>query len=321
MTELRAGHGTAVAAAVVADRLLADPPDNLHPVAWFGSTMAWVEERTWRDARAAGAGHAALGVGVAAMAAAGLDRLSSRVLGRRGAATFAAATVALGGGGLDRAAARIGVALEDGDLDEARRLLPWLVGRDPHELDEGEIARAVVESVAENTIDAVVAPVVWGALFGAPGVAVHRAANTLDAMVGHRSPRYERFGWASARFDDAANYLPARVGAALVAAVRPARAAAVWEAVRRDAPAHPSPNGGVIEAAFAAALGVQLGGTNRYGDRVEARGTLGTGRPAGAEDIGGARVLARDVGLAAAGLLVLPSALARMRRRRSGPSS
>jgi adenosylcobinamide-phosphate synthase len=308
-----ASRGTAVAAAVVADRLLADPPDRLHPVAWFGSTMAWVERRTWRDDRLAGAAHAVLGVGMAAALGRLLDEVAERLLGRRAGATFAVAVVALGGGGLDRAASRIGSALDVGDLPEARRLLPWLVGRDPDGLDEAEIARAVVESVAENTVDAVVAPVVWGLALGAPGVAVHRAANTLDAMVGHRSPRYERFGWASARVDDLANYVPARVGAALVAVARPRRAVAVWRAVRRDAAAHPSPNAGVIEAAFAAALDLRLGGMNRYGDRMETRVTLGSGRPPSGADIARARRLARDVGLAAVGLLVLPAVVARGR--------
>ena len=113
------------------------------------------------------------------------------------------------------------------------------------------VARAVVESVAENTVDAVVAPALWAAAAGAPGVLAHRAINTMDAMVGHHDDRYERFGWAAARLDDAAAWVPARVTAALVATCRPRAAGAVWRAVRRDAPAHPSPNSGVAEAAFA----------------------------------------------------------------------
>src|SRR5204863_6463621 len=124
------------------------------------------------------------------------------------------------------------------------------VGRDPSELDESGVARAVVESVAENTVDAVVAPACWAAVFGAPGVLAHRAVNTLDAMVGHRSARYARFGWAAARLDDGAAWVPARLTAVLVALVRPRAARLVWQAVRRDAPAHPSPNAGVAEAAF-----------------------------------------------------------------------
>src|SRR5918994_1614068 len=122
--------------------------------------------------------------------------------------------------------------------------------------------------VAANTVDAVVAPALWTAVVGAPGAFAYRAVNTLDAMVGHRSLRYEHFGWASARLDDLAGLIPARVTAGLVAAVRPRSAARVARAVRDDAPAHPSPNAGIAEAAFPAPLGLRLGGTNRYGDRA-----------------------------------------------------
>jgi len=190
-----------------------------------------------------------------------------------------------------------------GQIEAARAALPGLVGRDPTGLDAGEIARAVVESVAENTVDAIVAPALWAALAGAPGALGYRAVNTLDAMVGHRSARYLRYGWASARLDDAANYLPARVTAALVVAVRPGAAAAVWRAVRIQAPAHPSPNSGVAEAAFAAALGLRLGGSNRYSDRTEVRAALGSGRAPTAADIPAAVRLSRDVSLALVGLL------------------
>jgi adenosylcobinamide-phosphate synthase len=160
--------------------------------------------------------------------------------------------------------------------------------------------------VAENTVDAVVAPAFWGAVGGAPGALGYRAANTLDSMVGHRSHRYANFGWASARLDDVLAWLPARLTAALVVLVRPRSARAVWVAVRDQAPAHPSPNGGVAEAAFAAALGVRLGGTNRYGDRLEERAALGTGRLPAVDDIGAAVRLSRDVSAAlAAGLALM----------------
>jgi adenosylcobinamide-phosphate synthase len=162
-------------------------------------------------------------------------------------------------------------------------------------MDEAEMARAVVESVAENTVDAVVAPAFWAAVGGAPGALGYRAVNTMDAMVGHRSPRYQAYGWASARLDDAAGYVPARLTAALVAGVRPGRAADIWRAVRSQAPAHPSPNAGVAEAAFAAALGLRLGGCNRYGERVEHRPWLGQGRPAARSDIQPAVRLSDDV--------------------------
>jgi adenosylcobinamide-phosphate synthase len=148
---------------------------------------------------------------------------------------------------------------------------------------------------------------------GAPGVLAYRAVNTLDAMVGHRSSRYARFGWASARADDVAAWLPARLTAALVAAVRPRAAADVWRAVRHQAPAHPSPNAGVAEAAFAAALGCCLGGTNNYAGRIERRPPLGFGLPAHPDDIERAVRLSRDVSVA---LAVLAGGLALATRRR-----
>jgi adenosylcobinamide-phosphate synthase len=139
-------------------------------------------------------------------------------------------------------------------------------------------------------------------------------------MVGHRSPRYQAYGWASARLDDAAGYLPARLTAALVAGVRPGRAANIWRAVHSQAPAHPSPNAGVAEAAFAAALGLRLGGRNRYGERVEHRPWLGQGRPAARSDIQPAVRLSDDVNwlltavLAAAGLAAYRAHTARANR-------
>jgi adenosylcobinamide-phosphate synthase len=129
----------------------------------------------------------------------------------------------------------------------------------------------------------------------------------MDAMVGHRTARHERFGWASARLDDVANWVPARLTALLVMMARPASAAAVWRAVRRDARAHPSPNSGVAEAAFAAALGIRLGGVNRYGDRVERRPPLGVGRPPEPGDIAAAVHLADEVQRQLAAVLLATS--------------
>jgi adenosylcobinamide-phosphate synthase len=180
-----------------------------------------------------------------------------------------------------------------------------LVGRDPSDLDEGEISRAVVESVAENTVDAIIAPAFWAAVAGARGALGYRAINTMDAMVGHHSTRYEHYGWASARLDDVANWIPARLTAALVILVRPRTAKEILHAVSTQAKEHPSPNAGVSEAAFAAALGLTLGGRNVYGDRVEDRTLLGRGRRPDAVDIGAAVKLSRDVTSAFVALLFL----------------
>jgi len=293
------------AAGVMADRLLGEPPVAAHPVAGFGAVMREVETHLYRDARQAGAAHAAVGVGLAAAAGAALR------------SPAAAAYVAVAGRSLAQTALDIEATLERHDLAAARAQLPALVGREPSQLEEPEIARAVVESVAENTVDAVVAPALWAAAAGAPGVFAYRAVNTLDAMVGHRSARYEQFGWASARLDDLAGLIPARVTAGLVAAVRPGAASRVARAVLEDAPAHPSPNAGIAEAAFAAALGLRLGGANRYGDRIEHRPALGDGRTPRPGDIRAAVRLSRDVTGALVALLVVPSVLRWLRRRRN----
>jgi adenosylcobinamide-phosphate synthase len=234
--------------------------------------------------------------------------------GRAVRSTVVASYVAVAGRSLADAAAGVRDPLGAGDLDEARRRLPALVGRDPSSLDEPDLCRAVVESVAENTVDAIVAPALWAVALGASGALGYRAVNTMDAMVGYRSDRYERFGTAAARLDDIANWVPARVTAALVAAARPTRARDVWRTVRRDAGAHPSPNAGVAEAAFAAALGVRLGGVSTYGDRIEERPTLGDGRPATVADIDAAVTLSRDCTAVLVGTLAV-GALVRRRRR------
>ena len=273
-----AGRAAAVSLALAADRALGEPPEVVHPVALFGRTMEALEPRVWADHRTAGAGYAAAGIGAATAAGMLLSRGGPA---RRVAALAATTYVAVAGRALCDAARGVQAALDLGDLEESRTLLRSLVGRETAGLDEAEVVRATVESLAENTVDAVTAPLLWALAGGPPGVLGYRAVNTLDAMVGHRNPRYERFGWAAARADDAANWLPARLTAAAVAAVRPGRAGAVLRAVREQAPAHPSPNAGVVEAAFAAALDISLGGANDYGGRVEVRPLLGSGpRPA-----------------------------------------
>jgi adenosylcobinamide-phosphate synthase len=139
-----------------------------------------------------------------------------------------------------------------------------------------------------------VAPLLWGFVAGVPGLLAYRMINTLDAMVGYRNERYENFGWASARLDDVANYLPARLTGALVIALGPNRRCAV-AAVRRDARAHPSPNAGVVEAAFAGALGVSVGGRTVYRHRIEDRPVLGRGPAPAAVDVRRTARLSRRV--------------------------
>ena len=208
-------------------------------------------------------------------------------------------------------------ALGGGDLAAARVRLPNLCGRQPTALDEKELTRATVESVAENTSDAVVAPLFWGAVCGVPGLVGYRAINTLDAMVGHRSARYARFGTAAARLDDAANLLPARLTAGLTVLAAPViggsprRTSKIWW---RDRANHPSPNSGQCEAAAAGALDVRLGGTNVYAGRVERRPALGDGPPPAVGDIDRVARLSAVVGVGAA---VVAGAIAIARTRRT----
>jgi adenosylcobinamide-phosphate synthase len=173
-----------------------------------------------------------------------------------------------------------------------------------------------VESIAENTADAVVAPLLWGAALGPPGIAAYRAANTLDAMVGHRSERHEHFGWGAARLDDVLTWPAARLGALFAVALAPAVGGSrvrSWRTLRRDGASHPSPNAGRLEAAFAGALGVRLGGENAYDGRVERRPALGGGPAPGPADVERAATLSRAVGAASALLLALVAALGRTR--------
>jgi adenosylcobinamide-phosphate synthase len=301
-----ASTAAGLALGAAADLLVADPRRG-HPVAGFGSVAAALERLTWRDSRGRGVAYA-LGLVSGAAVLGGLaDRATRRWPVVRTLVTGAATWTVLGGTSLGRAADQMHAALAAGDLVGGRAALPALAGRDPRTLDEPELVRATVESVAENTADAAVAPLFWGAVAGLPGLLGYRAVNTLDAMVGHRSPRYERFGWAAARLDDVANWLPARLTAALTIAGAPivgGSGADAWRAWRRDGAAHPSPNAGRCEASAAGALGVRLGGRNVYGGRVENRPRLGWGRPPVAADIPRAVHLSRAVWLAAAALAV-----------------
>jgi len=284
-------------AATAADALLGDP-SRLHPVAGLGRTAGWLERRLWRDRRGAGICHTALIVAAATAAV----EVGERRLRRHPAALLALRVLVLwstlGARSLERAARQLAAAVERGELAEARRLAPTLVGRDPSQLDAHELCRAAVESLAENTSDALVAPLVYAALFGPAGAAAYRAANTLDAMVGHRSERYRRFGWAAARLDDVLNWLPARLTALLAIACAPlvgGSCAEAWRAAFHDGRRHPSPNAGRVEGAFAGALRLRVGGLNHYPHGLERRPRLGSGRAPEVEDVERAVQLARLV--------------------------
>ena len=288
----------------LADLALRDPQRG-HPVALFGRAAAALERVTYRDGRVAGALHVGLMVGAVTLlgtAATRRGRLWSV------ASTATATWMCLGGTSLARTGLQMSRLLERGDVDGARRLLPSLCGRDPERLDGAGLVRAALESVAENTSDAQVASLLWATAGGVPAVLAYRGINTLDSMIGHRSARYIRFGWAAARLDDLANFFPARATAALVVMCAPLVGGSPSGAVRawrRDAARHPSPNAGVVEAAFAGALGVRLGGPTQYHHELQIRPTLGDGEQPTVTDLRRAVALSRAVQAAAAGAIAL----------------
>jgi len=319
------GQGLALACGlaggIALDAVFGDPR-RLHPVAGFGRFASVVESRLYADSHGAGARFAAVAVGAPVAMAIVAERVVRRRPGLRALLVAATTWAVVGGTGLRREAAALAEALGGGDLAAARVRLPHLCGRDPSALGEKDIARATVESVAENTSDAVVAPLIWGAVCGIPGLVGYRAVNTLDAMVGHRSARYARFGTASARLDDVANLLPARLTAVLtvlaapIVGGSPRRTLRVWW---RDRANHPSPNSGQCEAAAAGALDVRLGGRSVYAGRAEDRPLLGDGPPPTVADIGRAARLSAVVAVGAAGVAGGTAILgARLRARGRG---
>jgi adenosylcobinamide-phosphate synthase len=278
------------------DLVFADPR-RLHPVAGFGATAGALERGTYRDTRWAGVVHVGVLLGTISLLGVAIERLAGRV------GVAGATWTVLGGTSLIRTVSSIAERLSADDLAAARLLLPSLCGRDPDSLDAGGLTRAALESLAENTSDAHVAPLLWTAVSGVPGALVYRAINTLDAMIGYRSTRYVRFGWAAARLDDLVNLVPARLTAALVVVCAPVVRGSPRGAVqawRRDAARHPSPNAGVVEAAFAGALGVRLGGPTRYPHGLEIRATLGDGPAPRVHDLRRAVRLSRVVQTVAA---------------------
>jgi adenosylcobinamide-phosphate synthase len=299
------------------DAVLGDPR-RLHPVAGFGTAAGALERRLYAPHRRAGAAFTAVAVGVPVAAGIAGAALTRRHPIARAVLVAAATWTVLGGRTLRREAATMAGHLDRDDLAAARGRLGHLCGRDPSTLDKPELARATVESVAENTSDAVVAPLLWGAVAGLPGLLGYRAANTLDAMVGHRSARYARFGTPSARLDDLLNLVPSRFTGLLTIAVAPLASgsrAEAWRVWRRDRDDHPSPNAGQCEAAMAGALGVRLGGRNVYFGRSETRPFLGDGPKPTAGHLRRAARISCAVGAAAvtvaASLAVARSALTR----------
>jgi adenosylcobinamide-phosphate synthase len=269
-----------VVAALAFDALIGDP-DWLwrrlpHPVALIGSFIGFLDRTLnhgkWSPAQRKLAGVSVVILLLAISALSGfLIEVALRQFAFGNVLIGLIASTLIAQRSLYQHVARVRSAFADGGLAEARRAVSMIVGRDPDDLDEAGVCRAAIESCAENFSDGVVAPVFWLALFGLPGLIAYKAINTADSMIGHRSPRYESFGWAAARLDDLVNLIPARLSGLLVAMVAPiagGTTAAARKVMWRDAAKHRSPNAGWPESAAAGALGLALAGPRRYGERI-----------------------------------------------------
>jgi adenosylcobinamide-phosphate synthase len=266
-----------ILAAVILDLLIGDPRWFPHPVVYIGRLIEALEKalrRLVRNERLGGVLLLIMTVGITCLLTVALLAIAYAVSPYMG---FAVAVIlswsCIAARSLHRESRLVADALGRGDLVAARRYLSNIVGRDTAELDEPEIWRATVETVAENTSDGVIAPLFYLFIGGPPLALAYKAVNTLDSIVGYKSERYKSFGWASARFDDLANFIPARLTGLLMVAAAPLFGfppGDAWRIMRRDGRNHSSPNSGIPEAAVAGALGVRLGGASAYsGTRVE----------------------------------------------------
>jgi adenosylcobinamide-phosphate synthase len=256
-----------------------------HPVTWIGRLIAELDRLLNRDTADAywrrSAGVIAVLLLLAIVGA--IAFIVERELLRLPFGLFAVAVIAstlIAQRSLHQHVADVATALEQGGVIAGRTAVAKIVGRDTDTLDAAGVARAAIESLAENFSDGIVAPVFWMAIAGLPGAALYKAINTADSMIGHRTPRHEAFGWAAAKLDDLVNLPASRLSALLLvaAAALNKNAAAAWRAVVRDAPRHRSPNAGYPEAAMAGALGLSLAGPRVYGGVTIDDATMGDGR-------------------------------------------
>ncbi|MDQ0273240.1 adenosylcobinamide-phosphate synthase CbiB [Cytobacillus purgationiresistens] len=274
-------HLLAITLAFFIDLIIGDPPKWPHPVKWMGTLIARLEKGLNHGKNKKGKG--LLMLITVLLAAGGLTYLFigffyflHPVAGVLIEAIVISTAIAQKS--LKEAALDVYVPLKSGDINEARRRLSYIVGRDTDKLAEPEIVRGTVETVAENTSDGITAPLFWALIGGAPLAIMYRAINTCDSMVGYRNAKYEEFGSASARLDDVVNWIPSRLTSACMMAVNKPlfyKKREAWKIVMRDAKKHPSPNSGWGEAAIASLLGIQLGGINTYQGVISNRATMG----------------------------------------------
>jgi adenosylcobinamide-phosphate synthase len=314
VTEKLLGHTAVVLAAVLIDLLLGDPRWLPHPVVWIGRLITALEKELRllvRNERIAGVLLLVIAVGITCGVALAVLKAANAVSPFLGfVASVVLSYTSLAARSLHRESRLVADALARGDLVEARRYLSYIVGRDTAALDEPEIWRATVETVAENTSDGVIAPLFFLILGGPVLALAYKAVNTLDSMVGYKDERYLHFGRASARFDDLVNWLPARMTGLLMVLAAPLvglSARGAWRIMVRDGRNHSSPNSGISEAAAAGALGVRLGGTNWYFGKPVAKPTIGDAqRPLSPEAYDGVvRLMYGTEGLMVAGWLVI----------------
>jgi len=253
-----------------------------HPVVWMGALLTALDKALNKGSRKRLMGVLALVILLAVTAAITVAiriGLSSIPFGWVIEAVLA--TSLLAQKELGRAVRAVADAL-DHSLEAGRKQVAQIVGRDPETLDQAGVSRAAIESLAESTSDGIIAPLFWLVIGGLPGIALYKAANTADSMIGHKTERHLEFGWAAARFDDLVNWIPSRLSALLVAGaafwVKGADAEKAWTTALSDAKKHDSPNAGWPEAAFAGALGFALGGPRTYEGKTVALPTLGSGR-------------------------------------------
>ena len=280
-----------------------------HPVVWIGKLIEWLDKQlnirgvSPQEGRLRGAVAVAILLAATFFPAYYLSRFLTHLpLGWLAEALVATALIA------QKSLKEHVLAVYDGlglSLAEGRQKVSMIVGRDPAQLDESGVAKAALESLAENASDGIVAPVLWYALLGLPGIAMYKAINTADSMIGHKSEKYQWFGWAAARLDDVVNLPASRLTGYLFAAAEPSRFKDIVQVMRRDAPKHQSPNAGWPEAAMAAALGVRFGGPRSYhGEKVDLP-YMGEGRDIVVRDDikRGLRVLSRAMMLLCFGML------------------
>jgi adenosylcobinamide-phosphate synthase len=268
--------------AFLLDLLLGDPRWLPHPVRCIGAFALALENPLRRivlNPRVAGIVTVLVVVGGTGMSAGSLLYLAGKLHPAAGdAVAVLLLYTSFACRDLIRHSHRVYAALRNNNLSEARRYVAMMVGRDTHRLDESGVIRAGVESVAENIVDGITAPLFFAALFGPVGALAYKAVSTLDSTFGYKDVRYLRFGWAAARLDDAVNYVPARLTVPLISIASAFLGFFPGRAIRicvRDGRAHASPNAGLSEAAVAGALGVQLGGVNHYGGEPVATPYLG----------------------------------------------